>query len=283
MTSKPAWRRALWRLAACGPHLTSYRRQAEITERFATYLGRGMQPFGWICHRCHRRVGALAWHTCASGAAPTTRVLVVGSGTNDGLGLNAVLALPHVRVTEFDIYPIPGRQLVADAHAMPFRDGAFDVVIAQGVLEHVLDPHQVVAEIVRVSGPRALVFITVPWQWGVHMERHDFTRWSRLGLIRLLRAFEPLEVDVIEGVAAAAAVQLAYLAFAVAGPGAKLAKYAVNLALLPLRWLDGVLRRRPASIDAALSYYYIGRKAAHGPLSDATILTMFTGAGLCPW
>jgi 2-polyprenyl-6-hydroxyphenyl methylase/3-demethylubiquinone-9 3-methyltransferase len=45
-----------------------------------------------------------------------------------------------------------------DALALPYEDGAFDVVCAMDFLEHVEDPEQVVAEVARVLAPSGLFF-----------------------------------------------------------------------------------------------------------------------------
>ncbi len=48
----------------------------------------------------------------------------------------------------------------ADAKRLPFADGSFDLVYSTEVIEHVLDPHLMVAELRRVS--RGAVLVTTP-------------------------------------------------------------------------------------------------------------------------
>jgi 2-polyprenyl-3-methyl-5-hydroxy-6-metoxy-1,4-benzoquinol methylase len=56
-----------------------------------------------------------------------------------------------------------GSDLVAaDACALPFPDGTFDVVLSSECIEHTLDPQLAAAEICRVTRPGGLVVITVP-------------------------------------------------------------------------------------------------------------------------
>jgi ubiquinone/menaquinone biosynthesis C-methylase UbiE len=52
--------------------------------------------------------------------------------------------------------------LRADARRLPFRDGAFDRVIAAEILEHVADDHAAIAEIARVLRPGGTAAVTVP-------------------------------------------------------------------------------------------------------------------------
>ena len=52
--------------------------------------------------------------------------------------------------------------VAADACALPFRTGMFDVVVSSECIEHTLDPRLAAAEICRVTRPGGLVLITVP-------------------------------------------------------------------------------------------------------------------------
>lgn len=53
----------------------------------------------------------------------------------------------------------------ADACALPFTDGAFDLVIASEVLEHVVADRDALAEIGRVLKPGGSLAVTVPRWW----------------------------------------------------------------------------------------------------------------------
>lgn len=55
----------------------------------------------------------------------------------------------------------------ATAEALPFAGGAFDVVVATAVIEHVARPRRFVDEVFRVLRPGGLVFVTTP---SPHME-----------------------------------------------------------------------------------------------------------------
>jgi len=52
----------------------------------------------------------------------------------------------------------------ADACALPFGDGAFDLVISSECIEHTLDPRLALREIHRVTRPGGRLLITVPNQ-----------------------------------------------------------------------------------------------------------------------
>ena len=55
-------------------------------------------------------------------------------------------------------------RVCADAQQLPFKPDSFDVVVLSDVLEHVLDPHAVAAEVLRVCTPDARIFVHVPWK-----------------------------------------------------------------------------------------------------------------------
>ena len=252
-------RRLLSGIASRTPHVTSHRRQEEIATRFANRL---------------------------AADRPSPVILIVGSGT-DGIGVAALRSIPGAVLVESDVHLTDSRMLVADLLNLPFASASFDAVVAQGVLEHVIDPHRGAEEMHRVLKADGLVFSTTPFVLGVHMPVADYTRFSRLGVIRLFKRFMPLECDVIEGAAVTLAYSVSYFWMAMCSSfggtgGAKLAKYAANYTTFFLPWLDRIARRSPVSIDAAQSYYYIGRRS-EATLTDREVVGMFKGAGLCPW
>ena len=55
-----------------------------------------------------------------------------------------------------------GQAVRGDATAMPFGDGAFDLVIAAEVLEHIPADQQAMNEIARVLAPGGIAAVTVP-------------------------------------------------------------------------------------------------------------------------
>ena len=77
------------------------------------------------------------------------------------------------RVTALDIglallqqvrHKVQPALVAADACALPFRDGAFDVVISSECIEHTLDPRRALGELGRVTRPGGLLVVTVPNQ-----------------------------------------------------------------------------------------------------------------------
>lgn len=143
--------------------------------------------------RNYRRVAA---ETKARVAKPV--VLVVGGGTR-GEGADAIYNDPELRVVSFDIYPSDNTLFVADAHSIPLMSGCVDLVCIQAVLEHVINPIQVVSEIVRVLKPGGFVYAETPFLQHVHEGPYDFWRFSESGHRLLFREFEAIERGTLGG------------------------------------------------------------------------------------
>jgi 2-polyprenyl-6-hydroxyphenyl methylase/3-demethylubiquinone-9 3-methyltransferase len=133
---------------------------------------------------------------------PPLRVLDVGCG---GGFLSNRLAREGHTVTGIDRsvsslqvarrYDVTGRVAyhVADALALPFADGTFDVVAAMDFLEHVEQPALVVAEAARVLAPGGLFFFhTFNRNWLAGLVAIKFLDWFVLNTpphLHVLRLF----------------------------------------------------------------------------------------------
>jgi len=84
-----------------------------------------------------------------------------------------------------DLFPMPGVDVVADAHHLPFACDQFQRVECDAVLEHVKRPHDVMREIERVLAPGGVVHVVVPFCHPFHEYPKDFHRFSLDGLKEL--------------------------------------------------------------------------------------------------
>jgi SAM-dependent methyltransferase len=70
-----------------------------------------------------------------------------------------------------------------DLYALPFPDGAFDLVFSSSTMEHLDDFGRALAEMARVTRPTGLVFVGVPYRWGPFLPfnavpgRHPVAAW----------------------------------------------------------------------------------------------------------
>ena len=111
-----------------------------------------------------------AWVLARLDPAPEDRVLEVGMGAGSLLLLLG--RLHEIRPVGVDVdlgrvllarrCGYLGAAVVADAPALPFRDGAFPRALACEVLEHLEDDRAALAEVRRVTAPGGRVAVTVP-------------------------------------------------------------------------------------------------------------------------
>lgn len=221
-------------------------------------------PRGWrrTLHRLYAAPNRVAERHAAAlldamaGASERPMLLIVGGGTM-GSGAGPLYDDPRIRVAAFDIYASPLTQFVADAHFIPLQSGSADAVWVQAVLEHVLDPWRVVAEIERVLSPSGYIYAETPFMQQVHEGPFDFTRFTESGHRWLFRRFECLD----SGVTAGLGTQLLWsFDHAVRGfTRSRAAGRAARAALFWLQWLDG-LASPAATVDGASCVHFYGRR-----------------------
>ncbi len=185
-------------------------------------------------------------------------VLVIGGGTV-GSGLEKLYDDPKLDVISFDVYPSRFTQFVADAHLIPLADGSVDGVVIQAVLEHVLDPGRVVAEIHRVLKPNGLVYADTPFLQHVHEGPFDFTRFSESGHRWLFRRFSLVESGQVAGVGTELAWSVAQALRSVV-PIRGISS-ATRLAMTPVAFVVDKFADPGHSADGASSVYFYGRRA----------------------
>jgi len=83
----------------------------------------------------------------------------------------------------------PGRTICASGDQIPLADGTADLAFSSNVLEHVADPEAFVNEMVRVTRPGGLIYLSfTAWYspWG----GHETAPWHYLGGARAARRYE---------------------------------------------------------------------------------------------
>ncbi|HVF94071.1 MAG TPA: methyltransferase domain-containing protein [Sphingomonas sp.] len=182
--------------------------------------------------------------------------LVIGGGTV-GQGMAALYDHPELRVIALDIYSSPFVQIVADAHHIPLADGCVDAVVVQAVLEHVLQPDQVVAEIWRVLRPGGVIYAETPFLQQVHEGAYDFTRFTESGHRYLFRRFALLRSGSSGGPGAQLTWSIDYFFRGLFR--SRLAGKISKAAFSWLRLFDRLIPSDYAS-DGASGFFFLGRK-----------------------
>ncbi len=75
-------------------------------------------------------------------------------------------------------------------------DKSVDSVMVMHVLEHLSEPVVFLEEVSRILKPGGFVLITVPFNWHIHEEPHDFYRYTPYCLDHLLRKVDFEEIEV---------------------------------------------------------------------------------------
>ena len=213
-------------------------------------------------------------------AAPTpATVLVVGGGSQREWLDPRLRASAERLVIYTDIDAGADVELFCDGHDLPFKDSSFDAVVTTAVLEHVIYPERVAAEITRVLKPGGLLYSELPFMQQVHEGAYDFTRYTLSGHRRLFNGFAAIEAGMVAGPATALVwcIENFVLAFVTRPLSRKIAKTLVRIAFAWLKYFDFLLAKRPEAMDGASCTFLFGQKAAtHIP--DAEIISGYVGA-----
>jgi SAM-dependent methyltransferase len=184
-------------------------------------------------------------------------VLVIGGGTV-GSGADCLYSDPDIEVVGTDVFSTDHTVLVADAHKLPFEDATFDGVWIQAVLEHVLEPATVAAEIHRALRANGLVYAETPFMQQVHERAYDFSRFTQSGHRWLFKKFTEIDAGAVNGAGVGLLWSIRYFSRAL-GAGDKFSRL-FTLPFFWLRYFDRLGRSR-AHADAASGVYFMGRRA----------------------
>jgi SAM-dependent methyltransferase len=219
----------------------------------------------------HRAAAFLDFVRRKTGSDAT--VLIIGGATMSPH--SPFRAATDMRLVVSDIYYSPSTDVLADGHFLPFRDSNFDGVVAQAVLEHVLDPALVVAEIYRVLKPGGIVYAETSFMEQVHEAAFDFTRFTHSGHRWLFRNFDEIQSGASNGPGLVFLWSIRYLVRGLFHT--KLAGIMAEIGVLWVRLFDKLIPEAFA-IDSTSGIFFIGRKADTS-LKPKDMITYYRGAG----
>ena len=167
--------------------------------------------------------------------------------------------------------------IVGDGGNIPLQDGSVDAITCNAVLEHVPDPYNVVAEMLRVLKPGGYSQLMIPFVFRFYSYPADYQRYSVSGILELTRAFEKIELCVLTGPTSAMLVLFReYLHLLIPGGNSRVLRRVLNglsgWFTFPFKYLDLWLNRKPEAANLAAALYCLGRKCDTGTSARITQL-----------
>lgn len=111
-------------------------------------------------------------------------VLDCGSGRKD---------VSFANLVQCEVVEYPNVDVLAVNQALPFQDACFDAVLSLDVLEHVDQPFDCAAELLRVLKPGGKIYCNVPFLQREHGYPHHYFGMTRMGIRRLFG--DHIEID----------------------------------------------------------------------------------------
>ena len=200
-------------------------------------------------------------------------VLVVGCGSTRE---RYAKIFPAAQLFLTDVTLQGDATVVCDGESLPFPNESLDCVVVDQVLEHVVNPAGVVAEISRCLKPNGIVYSGVPFHAPVHGFPFDFQRYTPLGHRLLFRRFEELEFTITQGPVSAFSLTLIGFFASISTNiwWRRLSSFTVRLLFKPLLSID---RRRtaPGGLTIPAASAFLGKKQREG-ISTKEIISDWT-------
>jgi len=128
-----------------------------------------------------------------------------GNVLNAGAGNRDLSRFINGKLYNLDL---PGGQhnknihIFASSEKIPVKDGAFDSIICNAVLEHVANPNQVLSEFYRVLKREGYLYLSVPFMQAEHKDPNDYIRFTKDGLTKIVEehGFSVIKVEGVHSV-----------------------------------------------------------------------------------
>lgn len=166
--------------------MTSRRGVRRSVRLFSAFLVEQTDPHRFYSELAADSLELLAEHTDLDGAT----VLDVGAGPSEFAAAFRGVGARYVPVDHDPAVPsVRDGGLVGDALRLPVADCSVDVVFSSNVWEHVPAPEAVADELLRVTRPGGIVFLSYT-NWLSPWGGHETSPWHWLGGQRAIRRYE---------------------------------------------------------------------------------------------
>jgi len=88
--------------------------------------------------------------------------------------------------------------IICDAEKIPLIENAFEIAFCSQVLEHVMNPKELLLEVRRVIEEGGEIVLFVPSFWPVHLAPQDYRRWTRHGIVVELESVGFRDIEVLD-------------------------------------------------------------------------------------
>jgi SAM-dependent methyltransferase len=185
---------------------------------------------------------------------PEALILNVGAGFTDY----------GDRVINVDIFDSGTTKVIASALELPFSNKSVDLIIMQGVLEHVTDADETFRECFRVLKNDGLYYTEMPFLQPYHESPIDLRRCTKSGLAEFCLPLTEIETGIHIGPASTITwILREFLTGVLSGGNPKLyprINSLVGWLVFPLKYADYWLEKKPHYYRIASSIYYLGKK-----------------------
>ena len=217
---------------------------------------------------CQRFIGEILKNT------KKPKILVIGGGER-GCGTSLLWENEALEVHSLDIYPSESVDIICDAHYLPLQDQSYDGVWIQAVLEHVVEPAEVVNEIKRVLRMGGVVYSETPFMQQVHEGAYDFTRFTVIGHRYLFKNFELIDMGGNGGPNIVLAWSIRYFIWSLTRSRfiSRVVGISCSIILKPFN----KLLSKKSLYDASSGVFFMGSKVKGHSVTHKELITLYKG------
>ncbi len=183
-------------------------------------------------------------------------IINIGSGPSYFFGRKDIINIDVFALDEVDI--------VADAGKLPVADESVDFIISIAMLEHVVNPQQVVQEMQRILKKNGEVLAYVPFVQPYHAAPYDFSRWNHQGLKKMFSDFDVSRVFIGSGPTSGMLYVLEEWLSILLSFGSKILHDILFLVLMillfPIKYIDVFLNGSDLAANSASGFGIVAKK-----------------------